>query len=102
LCYGNLSKKYSLEIDACANLSYTVTGLSKPPAWYFTVTADTLDTESGFLQELVCDFIKVATHSNGQIGPGGSNTLPGGSPQPFLIVPNAGYPILPSLDRPPI
>ena len=91
--YGTQSRNYSQVIDVGANLSYSVTGLSASQAYYFAVTAYTSNAESGFSPELACYFITAATPANGQITPGGTATLVGGSSQTFEIAPNAGYQI---------
>ncbi|MGA2223359.1 MAG: fibronectin type III domain-containing protein, partial [Syntrophobacteraceae bacterium] len=91
--YGNQSRNYPWVIDAGANLSHTVTGLSSSQAYYFAVTAYTKDAESGFSQELVCCFISATAPTNGQITPVGTTTLASGSSQMFSIAPNAGYQI---------
>ncbi|MGA2403216.1 MAG: hypothetical protein ABSG91_16160 [Syntrophobacteraceae bacterium] len=91
--YGTHSRNYPFVIDAGANLSYTVTGLSGSLAYYFAVTAYTKDTESGFSQELICYLITAATSPSGQITPAGTTALTRGGSQTYSIVPNPGYKI---------
>ncbi len=89
--YGNKSRNYPWVIDAGANLSYTVTGLSASQAYYFALTAYTADADSGFSPELVCDFVTAATPANGQITPAGVTVSASGSSKTFSIAANAGY-----------
>jgi hypothetical protein len=91
--YGTQSRNYSSVIDAGANLSSTVSGLSASQAYYFAVTAYTSVAESGFSQELICDFVTAAIPANGQITPTGTIASSSGSSETFSIVPNAGYKI---------
>ncbi|MFZ0928751.1 MAG: CARDB domain-containing protein [Syntrophobacteraceae bacterium] len=91
--YGNQSRNYPWVINAGANLSYTITGLSASKAYYFALTAYTANAESGFSPELICYFITAATPANGQIAPAGATASASGSSQTFSIDPNAGYQI---------
>ncbi len=91
LYYGVQSRNYSSVIDTGLNRRCTITGLSDSQVYYIATTAYTASSESGFSAELVCCFITAATPSNGQITPGGTVAVAGGSSETFSVNPDAGY-----------
>jgi hypothetical protein len=91
--YGNQSRNYTSVIDAGANLSSAITGLSESQVYYFAVTTYNAGAESAFSPELVCYFLTAATAANGQITPAGPSPLQAGGSQTFSIAPNSGYSI---------
>jgi hypothetical protein len=89
--YGTQSGNYSSVVDAGNNLGVTVDELSASQTYYFAATSYSSANESSFSPELACDFVTVTPPSNGQITPGGTVALIGGSSQEFSIVPDPGY-----------
>ena len=89
--YGTQSRTYPNVLDAKANLTQSVTGLSETQPYYFAATAYSSDAESDYSQELICYGISISAPSNGQILPANSMILAAGSSQTLSIVPNSGF-----------